>query len=281
MKRLLAVAVLASATIAAGASAQTGDCSTAAQVVLSMTPTSDNFASWAALHGCPGAASTFAQAIQLHHDSPDPDVRQSLYAYSTRFRDANVFNAALQVAGSSAATTDGRVLAFRILLALEVPRVTVSPTELTDASASDYCVPSFGSSEDGRPGAALPADFSAQIVATAKAASSSGDPALAAAASCARRLTLIAQPPEIRTALLQVSYVCRNLFKVHNDNDRAALLSFEVPGSTVVGDHGDISAAANGDTLWGTSSEETVKVYYRGRLSNVLLGSFANGHRSC
>jgi hypothetical protein len=99
-----------------------------------------------------------AQELARLESSSDVDELTRSYRAISHIRDAQVFEAALQLVGDASATPESRIVAFKVLITLSDPsRASLSISSFLPGSQPDFIRQDHHGVSDGNP---LPADWS-------------------------------------------------------------------------------------------------------------------------
>lgn len=153
-------------------------CVNAARIVSKGYPTSADNGAFRAIAQC-GAdgARAFAAGIAAYADETDIEVLDQFMTRVDEWRDAAIFDAAMQLATNGAATPQARAFAVRHLIVLLQPQFVFSYAALTNAADTirtkdltifrSACQAMIYAAREGLPvGTPLPADYEARIRST-------------------------------------------------------------------------------------------------------------------
>lgn len=220
------------------------------------------------------------RAMERMHSGVDTQFVRTVVGYASSYRDAGVYQAALNLVTDRAAPRMGRMGGFAILISQyrlnAAPRGDYGTTAqfLTgpahfscqwEAGSGDYVV--------SRP---LPTDYLAQIRAAAETivAAPDEDVLVKSYATCVATLIDVVEPPKVDPGLVQLRYKCGPDFVIHNASNRRLRLRFTVEGTD---DAGEVTVAAHADQLLPTFESGTVKLY----LDDQLVATVQNGGTPC
>lgn len=196
-----------------------------------------------------------------------------------------VTSAAIGVAEGTGNTQVARVSAFQILLYEYDNSQGLVPA--TPGQPPESCQAAMGGAG---PTPTYNAGLSPQVVQQMMAAASavyynaSDDGVVRSAAYCLRRALHYSTPYPVNTSLITLTYVCSDLFKVHNSNPDPVPLSwntYHVPPNArttaPILTSGQIWGTPNGDMTFRTDSIATARLYY----GTTLIQTRANGGTGC
>jgi hypothetical protein len=234
---------------------------------------------WALAATCGvGGGRALADAFAARGSVTDPTAQIAIESALRSIQDANVFQAARNVARRSDATASMRALALRVLLAQHDPGVLISSLE-GGATCRTRTAAGLLQSQ----GTPLPDDYAVQTDQTAKAvaADASAPADVRATANCLHRLMDAFVPRAIDPGVLTLSYVCGNRFVVRNANAEWADVTYEVAGSD---DSGDLSVPPNGERTFLADAAGLTRLYFNpghDQPRGVLVTSVTNQATSC
>jgi hypothetical protein len=215
-----------------------------------------------------GDGAEVAAAMRAHRTSADTVVLNAVSAPASELRDNLIFQAALEIAGDAASSTEARVVAFRTLIQQLRPGVWIGYGQLASGGTCVGGVPTHGSAT--LLGAPLPSDAPAQVAARVAGVTASDPVALRNAATCASVYRTVADPlsdrdyePVIVSRQVAIVYVCGNRFTVGNPFSFQVELVYEVVGTSEQGHLVVPSASAAGvpgEATVTTSAAGTVRL---------------------
>jgi hypothetical protein len=203
-----------------------------------------------------------------------------------QLRSPGIVSAAIAVAQATANTQVARVAAFEVLVR-QYNNIYVFNTP-TPGSAIESCALSSTGGYDWhyKYDGGLPTTLAQQIMTLASAVyhNTSDDPVVRSAAYCVRSALHQSFPFPINTALITLTFVCGDEYRIHNGNAEFADLTwntYHVPPNvrTVAPTltNGVRSVPGNADAYIRTDSIATTRLFYKGQ----LIQTRANGGSAC
>lgn len=253
------------------------ECDSAVAIVGALDLSASNAGYWHRIDQCGAAgARPLAGAILALKEEQDWGRLDFLSAALT-LQDADIFAALLSVAGNPGASSPARTRAFNAAVLQFDPKGSVTSTFTTAETAEDCGIPVPGA--DSPPhfrGTPLPIDAGDQLYLVARAVErdSAAPNPVRSAARCSMLFVASRIPVPVNTALIRLSYICGNRFRVQNGNPEGVQLSYEVPETS---ERGSLGVLAESDHLLSTRRPGTVRLFHRGQ----LIQTTENGGTAC
>jgi hypothetical protein len=234
---------------------------------------------WNLLPSCgTSGASALAAAVSATTSEADTSYLRDLYGVAASIKDPAILAAAGTVVSDPGATQAARVTAILLLVAqfdnAIMARFSVPWGALLTGSYADCPFAVATRYYAGR--RQLQADSSQRVASALDQARNDGSApgAVRALAQCARTVLRGAIPITVSSALIRLTYVCGNRFRVRNSSGEWITVAFDVYQTT---DKGELTIGPGADLLFTTREKGTVRLFYGG----ALVQTKENGASVC
>lgn len=242
------------------------ECDAAVAALNAGSPTG---AGWERIAQCGSAGVTaLGNALWNARSSVDSVYLLALHSAASKVRHTTIFGTAREVASSTSASLDARMMSLLLLLSQHERTLGRRSSEtwqtFVTVPMGASCRLAAQTEAEYLTAAALPSDYIERMAATTEPImnSTSAPAALRDLARCVRTIIADTLPERVPTSAITLEYVCGNRFRVSNSGALWIDVNYRVQNTT---ETGDLVVAPHAHTEFTTEAVGRVFLYYLGQ----------------